>query len=123
MKYRADEPHPELWDHLRRKSPSVTHPVSAEQAQHMSETLRARFAEVAHPRTGSRDTQEARRLRREASEGREVLGYCVLCDGKLYTEESAARGMGTKCLKKGLALGIIVRKPDGTFSLVRNKRR
>ncbi len=122
-KYRPDEPHPDLWDHLRRKAPTTTYKVSPEQAQYMSDTLRARFAQVAHPRTGSKDTQESKHLRRAQIEGYTVQGYCLLCGGELYSQESVDRGMGLKCMKKALALGTVVRKPDGTLSLVKSPRK
>lgn len=123
MKYLPDEPHPDLWDELRRKAPKVTYPVSPEQAQHMSDTLRTRFSQVVHPRTGSVDSSAIRQARRDVVETQKVQGSCLLCGGSLYTEESMQRGMGLKCLKKGLALGIVVRKPDGTFSLKGRQKR
>lgn len=122
-RYRPDEPHKDLWDQLRRKDDSVTYATSPEQSQYMSDTLRARFAEVIHPRTGAQDSVSTRAQRRENCPATEIKGYCLLCGGSLFTDESVKRGMGLKCLKQGLALGIVVRKPDGTFSLKgRHKR-
>jgi hypothetical protein len=87
-----------------------------EQKAEQAEKMRAYWATHAHPRKGMPTSEETREKMRVAQLAREPKGRCVMCEGDLFTDEVARRGVGDDCLARGVHEGYLRLEEDGTVT-------
>jgi hypothetical protein len=87
-----------------------------EQKARQAELMRAYWATHEHPRKGIPTPEQTKEKMREAQLKRKPLGQCTICHGELYTDETARRGVGDDCLKRGIEEGYLRLEEDGTVT-------
>jgi hypothetical protein len=89
---------------------------SEEQKAAQREKMRAYWATHEHPRRGMPTSEETKERQRQAQLSRTPLASCIMCEGELFTEDTARRGVGDDCLARGLEEGYLRLEEDGTVT-------